>query len=155
MNGMASRTKASMLTGPVWKSLFFFAVPLLLGSIFQQLYNTVDSLVVGNFLGDSALAAVSSAANLINLLVDLFVGLFAGAGILVANTYGSGDRDKLSRAVQTTLSVGLAAGIFLTVIGNILGPAHSSPDEYTSRCDDKFARLFQSLFFRFACFYHV
>ena len=122
MDGTVSKIKVSMLTGSVWKSLIFFAVPLLLGSIFQQLYNTVDSLVVGNFLGDSALAAVSSSANLINLLVDLFIGLFTGAGILVANTYGSGDRDKLSRAVQTTLSVGLAAGILLTVTGNILAP---------------------------------
>lgn len=113
----------SMLTGSVWKSLVLFAAPLLMGSIFQQLYNTVDSLVVGNFLGDSALAAVSSAANLINLLVDLFMGLFTGAGILVANCYGAGEKDKLSRIIQTTLTIGFSVGILLTAVGNILTPA--------------------------------
>lgn len=122
MGNPDSNTKPSMLTDSVWKSLGFFAVPLLLGSIFQQLYNTADSLVVGNFLGDSALAAVSSAANLINLLVDMFIGLFTGAGILVANYYGSGRKDKLSHAVQTTITIGFAAGILLTVIGNVLTP---------------------------------
>lgn len=112
-----------MITGSVWKSLVFFAVPLLLGSIFQQLYNTVDSLVVGNFLGDSALAAVSSAASLINLLVDLFMGLFAGAGVLVANCYGGGERDRLSRVIQTTLAIGFSVGILLTAAGNVWTPA--------------------------------
>ena len=74
---------SSMLEGPVWQGLVRFAIPLLLGSIFQQLYNTVDSLIVGNYLGDAALASVTSSSSLIMLFVDLFVGLFAGAGILV------------------------------------------------------------------------
>ena len=70
----------SMLSGPIGKSLLSFALPLLLGTVFQPLYNMADSFVVGNVLGEAALAAVSSASSLINLLVDMFVGLFTGAG---------------------------------------------------------------------------
>lgn len=114
--------KSSMLTDSIWKSLVCFALPLLMGSIFQQLYNTVDSLVVGNFIGDSALAAVTSASSLIQLLVDLFIGLFTGAGILVANCYGSGRKDRLSNAIQTTISIGIFIGILLTILGNVLAP---------------------------------
>ena len=111
-----------MLEGPVWQGLVRFAIPLLLGSIFQQLYNTVDSLIVGNYLGDAALASVTSSSSLIMLFVDLFVGLFAGAGILVASTYGGKDRERLSRAIQTTLTLGVAVGILLTLAGTLLAP---------------------------------
>ena len=88
MNGEDSRGKASMLSGSVWKGLVSFAVPLLIGSIFQQLYNTVDSLVVVNLLGDSALAAVSSAANLINLLVDAFIPASNEPSAVLARAFG-------------------------------------------------------------------
>lgn len=112
----------SMTDGPIWSNLIYFAIPLLLGSLFQQFYNTADSLIVGNFLGDNALAAVSSSSNLIVLLVDLFNGLFTGAGILVANTYGSRDRERLSSAVHTTVAFGVIVGIVLTILGNLLAP---------------------------------
>lgn len=119
-----SRTarESSMISGVIWKSLVAFAIPLLLSSLFQQLYNVADSLIVGNFLGDGALAAVSSSGSLINLLVDFFNGLFTGAGILVANTYGSGDEKKLSAAVHTTVAFGLITGIFLTALGTLSAP---------------------------------
>ena len=112
----------SMLSGPIGKSLLSFALPLLLGSVFQQLYNMADSFVVGNVLGEAALAAVSSASSLINLLVDMFVGLFTGAGILAATCYGGGDGERLSRAIRTTLVIGLAVGVFLTALGTLLSP---------------------------------
>ena len=118
----APKASGSMITGPIGKSLFLFAVPLLLSSLFQQLYNTADSLIVGNFLGDSALAAVSSSRTLIFLMVDLFNGMFAGAGVLVANAFGSGDRARLSHAVHTTVAFGAAIGLALTVLGNVLAP---------------------------------
>lgn len=119
---LKSAPKTSMIEGPIWKGLILFAIPLLLGNLFQQLYNTVDSLVVGNFLGDNALAAVSSSGGLIQLLVGFFNGLFMGAGVLVANTYGSGNRERLSNAVHTTVTIGLMIGVLLTILGNILAP---------------------------------
>lgn len=112
----------SMLSGPIGKSLLSFALPLLLGTVFQPLYNMADSFVVGNVLGEAALAAVSSASSLINLLVDMFVGLFTGAGILAATCYGGGDGERLSRAIRTTLVIGLAVGVFLTALGTLLSP---------------------------------
>lgn len=120
---MEKRIATSMTTGPIIKNLIIFAGPLLLSSLLQQLYNTADSLIVGKFLGDHALAAVSSSSSLIYLLVDFFNGLFTGAGILVANLFGRGNQEKLSHAVHTTLALGIMIGLLLTVLGNLLAPA--------------------------------
>lgn len=79
-------------------------------------------MIVGKWLGDHALAAVSSSSSLIYLLVDLFNGLFTGAGILVANLFGRGDREKLSHAVHTTMALGLLTGVLLTILGTLLAP---------------------------------
>ena len=120
---MEKRIATSMTTGPIIKNLIIFAGPLLLSSLLQQFYNTADSLIVGKFLGDHALAAVSSSSSLIYLLVDFFNGLFTGAGILVANLFGRGNQEKLSHAVHTTLALGIMTGLLLTVLGNLLAPA--------------------------------
>ena len=77
-------SKNLMTEGTIWKKIMFFALPLFFGNLFQQLYNTADSLIVGNFLGSNALAAVSSSGNLIFLMVGFFNGIAIGAGVVIA-----------------------------------------------------------------------
>ena len=90
-----NRSQPSMLEGSIWKGLIFFALPILLGNLFQQLYNTADTLIVGNFIGKEALAAVSSSGNLIQLMIGLLQGTAMGAGILIAKHFGAKDREQL------------------------------------------------------------
>ena len=111
-----------MTEGPIWKKIVLFALPLFLGNLFQQLYNTADSLIVGNFLGSDALAAVSSSGSLIFLMVGFFNGIALGAGVVVARYYGARQIDKLQRAIHTDIAFGLVAGVALTVIGLVLAP---------------------------------
>ena len=111
-----------MLEGPIWKGLISFALPILLGNLFQNLYNTVDTLIVGNFIGKEALAAVSSSGNLIHLLVGLLQGTAMGAGILIAKNYGAEDEENLQLAVHTGLTFSLLGGLALSAIGMVLAP---------------------------------
>ena len=89
MRRMSVGCSTLMTEGPIARQLITFAVPLLLGNLFQQLYNTADSLIVGNFLGSEALAAVSSSSNLIHLLIGFFNGLAMGAGVVIGRHYGA------------------------------------------------------------------
>lgn len=111
-----------LLEGSIWKGIVLFAVPIFLGNLFQQLYNTVDSLIVGNFLGRDALAAVSSSGPLIFLLVGFFNGIAMGAGVIISRYYGAKDYESLRKTVHTDVAFGLVAGILLTVIGMLLTP---------------------------------
>ena len=120
MNRTASSTL--MTEGSIWKKIVTFAFPLFLGNLFQQLYNTADSLIVGNFLGSDALAAVSSSGSLIFLMVGFFNGIAMGAGVVVARYYGARQTDRLQRAIHTDVAFGIVAGILLTIIGLILAP---------------------------------
>ena len=113
----SSDSSTSFTEGPIFKQLILFAMPLFLGNLFQQLYNTVDSLIVGNFLGSEALAAVSSSGSLIFLLVGFVQGIAMGAGVVIARYYGAKDTERVQKAVHTMLAFGVAAGIVLTVIG--------------------------------------
>ena len=107
-----------IVEGVIWKQLLFYFFPILLGTFFQQLYNTVDAVVVGNYLGKEALAAVGGATGtIINLLVGFFVGLSSGATVVISQYFGSGDEDGVSRAVHTSIALSLAGGIFLTFVG--------------------------------------
>ena len=92
-----------MTLGSPWKRIMEFSVPMLLGNIAQQLYNTADSVIVGIYVGDNALAAVGSAAPILNLLLALFVGIATGAGIVVSQCFGAKDRDGLSRGIGNCL----------------------------------------------------
>lgn len=94
-----------------------FAVPICLSQLFQQLYNTTDSVIVGNYLGKSALAAVSSSGTLIFLLVSFFTGTAMGAGVAISKYFGAGDYDKMSQAIHTNVAFGLIAGVILSVFG--------------------------------------
>lgn len=111
-----------MTEGSIPKKIVSFAIPLFLGNLFQQLYNTADSLIVGNFLGSDALAAVSSSSPLIFLMVGFFNGLSLGAGVVIAHYYGAEKDSLVSRAVHTTVSVGLICGVLLTFIGLVFAP---------------------------------
>lgn len=109
--------------GNIKASLLRFALPLFLGNLFQQLYNTADSLIVGNFLGQTALAAVSSSSSLVFMMVSFFNGIAMGAGVVIARAVGSKDKDRIKKAVHTDIAFGLVAGLFMTIFCSILTPA--------------------------------
>ena len=111
-----------MTEGSIGKQLIGFAFPLLLGNLFQQLYNTVDAVIVGKFVGSEALAAVNSSTPLVNLLVSFFMGISVGAGVVISQYYGAKNDKKLHDAVHTTVALALASGIFMTFVGIVLSP---------------------------------
>ena len=115
--------KQTMMTeGAIWKKILFFSIPLILGNLFQQLYNTVDSIIVGNFIGSNALAAVGSGGSFINLLIGFCVGASAGAGVVISQAYGAQDKERLYKAVHTTIAIAITAGIVVTIAGIVLAP---------------------------------
>ena len=119
----AKPARSTLMTeGPIARQLIAFALPLMLGNLFQQLYNTADSLIVGNFLGSDALAAFSSSSNLIQLMVGFFNGVAGGAGVVIARYYGARDIPRLQRTLHTMMAFGLAAGCLLTAAGVTLTP---------------------------------
>ena len=117
-----THSQTRMTEGPIGAQMIRFAAPLFLGNLFQQLYNTADALIVGRFLGDNALAAVSSTGSLIFLLVSLFEGIAAGGGVIISRYYGARDNDKLHLAVHTSVAFNLVAGLLLTAAGTGLTP---------------------------------
>ena len=122
-----------MTSGSITKLLIMFAVPLVIGNLFQQLYNTVDSLVVGNFVGSHALAAVGSTTSIINMIVMFFTGTSVGAGVVISRYYGAHDDEKLHIAVETTMAVTFICGIIFTGLGIFVAPYMlkfmSTPDD--------------------------
>lgn len=112
----------AMTEGAIWKNLLFYAIPLILGNLFQQLYNTMDSIIVGNYIGSEALAAVGSSGSVINLLIGFCVGASAGAGVVIAQLFGAQDREGVRKAVHTTLAIAVVAGAFMTIAGVLLVP---------------------------------
>lgn len=117
--GKKTATK-DMTTGNIAFLLFWFAIPLIIGNLFQMMYNTVDSLVVGNFVGKEALAAVGSTTMIVNMLVFFFNGVSIGAGVVISRYYGAKRYDSLHTAVQTTICVTLICGVAFTIIGIFL-----------------------------------
>ncbi len=104
--------------GVIWKQLLLFFFPIVLGTFFQQLYNTADAIIVGKFVGKEALAAVGgSTGTLVNLLVGFFVGVASGASVIIAQLYGARRVEDVSRAVHTTIALAIASGTLLTVVG--------------------------------------
>ena len=123
----------SLTEGSIWKSMLLFALPVLLGNVFQQFYNAFDSWVVGRFLGDTALAAVSSSGSLIFMMVGFFNGVAMGAGVIIARYFGARDYENMRKAIHTDVAFGLTAGAFLTVVGVSFTPIilrwMGTPDE--------------------------
>lgn len=109
-----------MIHGPMFYKILFFALPLAASSILQQLFNSADVAVVGRFAGSAALAAVGGNSPVINLLINMFVGLSIGANVIIANFIGQGREDKVKEAVHTVMSVALISGVSLLVIGIII-----------------------------------
>lgn len=113
---------APMTEGSIGKRITLFAMPIFLGNLFQQMYNTADSLIVGNFLGSNALAAVSSSGSLIFMLIGFLSGMSIGAGVVIARYFGAGDHANMRLAIHTTVAFGLAASVVMTLIGVLLSP---------------------------------
>jgi len=106
--------------GPPWKRIVEFAIPMLIGNIAQQFYNTADSIIVGKYIGDNALAAVGSAGPILNLLLVLFVGISVGAGIMVSQYFGAKDKEKLSRTIGTCITLTAISSVIIMIIGPIV-----------------------------------
>ncbi len=111
-----------MTQGSIWRHMVKFAVPVLLGNLFQQFYNTFDSIVVGRFAGKEALAAVASSGNLIFMMNAFFIGLTMGAGVIISRWFGGKDDERLEAAIHTDVAFGCLCGILLTVVGVLFTP---------------------------------
>ena len=138
-----SQDQNLLTTGSVVKKMLLFAVPIFFSNLFQQLYNAVDSLIVGNFIGEEALAAVGSSGSLIMLMIGFINGVSMGAGVLIARFFGAQDDENIQRAVHTTVALGVVSGVVLTVVGVVLTP------------QILLDRLLPCIFPRFACGYSV
>lgn len=124
--------------GVIWKQLLFFFFPILLGTFFQQFYNTIDMVIVGRFVGTQALASVGgSAGQLVNLVVNFFTGLSAGAGVIISQFYGAKDSKNVNAGIQTAYAFALAGSLLFMVLGLILSPRllrlMNTPDELFSQ----------------------
>ena len=118
----SARVVKDMTHGDIYKLMAGFALPIFLSQVFQQLYNTADTFIVGKFLGTDALAAVSSSGTLIFLLVSFFSGTAMGAGVVISRYFGAGDNDRVSRAIHTNIAFGIVSGLLLTLVGVTMTP---------------------------------
>lgn len=109
-----------LLNGPIFKSLVIFAIPLLISNIFQQFYNTADTMIVGNYLGDVSLAAIGSCTSIYDLLVGFALGIGNGLSIVTARSFGSGNHDLLKKSVASSIVIGIVSSIVITIIGIII-----------------------------------
>ena len=122
MEQQAFSEKNDMTAGTEWKKLLLFALPIMVGQFLQQLYNTVDVLVVGNFVGKEALAAVGSTTVIVNTLVLFFNGVSIGAGVVIGQNYGAHDEKQLHLAIETTMAITFLCGVLFTFIGVSMVP---------------------------------
>ena len=117
-----SRHSMDMTQGSIVRQLISFAFPLLIGNLFQQLYNTVDTWVVGNFVGDNAFAAVGSMGPIVNMFIGFFLGFSAGAGALISQNFGAKNEDAIQKLVHTAMVMTFVMGLIFTVAGHLLTP---------------------------------
>ncbi len=119
---MGKETSNALTEGSIPKKIISFAIPLFFGNLFQQMYNMADSLIVGNFLGSEALAAVTSTGSLTFLLVGFFSGTAMGAGVIISRYFGAKDYESLRKAVHTDVAFGVIAGLLMTFLGVVFTP---------------------------------
>ena len=120
---MIQRTKAQNITeGVIWKQLLLFFFPILMGSFFQQMYNTVDTIIVGRAVGTQALAAVGSTSSLINLINGFFIGLSTGATVILSQYFGANDQQGVQRALHTGVGLAIVLGVLASALGVLAGP---------------------------------
>ena len=112
------KTSVNLLEGPILRAMIAFAIPIMIANIFQQLYNTVDIMIVGRFLGEESLAAVGATAAIFELVVGFALGIGNGMGIVIARHYGAGNYEKLKSAVAATFVIGGVLSIVIAVLGN-------------------------------------
>lgn len=129
---MSKTYELDMTSGPLMKKMILFTIPIMLSGVLQLLFNAADIIVVGKFAGDNAMAAVGSTASLVSLLTNLFIGISAGANVVVANFYGANDDESVSETVHTSVVISLVGGTILLLVGicfarSILG-LMGSPD---------------------------
>ena len=138
MSKQAAQSTTNQITeGVIWKQLLIFFFPILFGTFFQQLYNTADAIIVGNFVGKEALASVGgSASTIINLLVGFFVGLSSGATVIISQYYGADNRRRVSDSVHTAIALAIAGGVVIMLIGLVSArfalTAMGTPDDILS-----------------------
>ena len=108
--------------GVIWKQILRFFFPILLGSFFQQLYNTVDTIIVGRALGTEALASVGASSPILNLVYGFFIGISSGATVILSQAYGAGDRERVKKTLHTAMALALTLGVVITVAGILLAP---------------------------------
>ena len=129
-----------MTQGAPWKRILEFSIPMLIGNVAQQLYNTADSIIVGIYVGDNALAAVGSAMPILNLLLALFVGISTGAGIVVSQSFGARDRKGLTEAIGNCIALSAIASVIIMIIGPIISlpmlKMLGTPESIIYWCDD-------------------
>ena len=147
-------SKNEITSGIIWKQLLLFFFPILLGSFFQQLYNTIDAVIVGRFVGKNALAAVAGSSGMvINLLVNFFTGLTAGASVIVSQFFGSGDRKKVDDSIHTIYAFSIIGSVIMTLIGITAAPAllrlMNTPEELMSDSILYLRIYFAGIFFVF------
>ena len=114
--------KNLMTSGSIWKTILIFSIPLIIGNLLQQTYNTIDSMIVGNFVGSSALAAVGSSTALINLLISFAQGIAVGSGIIVAQSLGSNARKDVRASIHTSMALALVLGLVISIMGYVFAP---------------------------------
>ena len=111
-----------MVNGPLAKKMLLFAMPLMLSSMLQLMFNAADIIVVGHFAGSESLAAVGSTTSLINLITNLFVGLSIGANVVVANSYGAGRTEEIKETLHTAMTLALISGVIVLAVGVLFAP---------------------------------
>lgn len=121
---MNKRTDTNKITeGVIWKQLLIFFFPILVGTLFQQLYNTVDAIIVGRFVGKQALASVGGSASVLsNLVIGFFTGLSAGASVIISQFYGAKDKKNLHKGLHTAYAFSIVSSLILSILGWILTP---------------------------------
>lgn len=145
------RNTQDLTKGSIVKAIILFSVPLLIGNLFQQLYNAVDSYVVGNYVGKVALAAVGASTPIINMLIGFFMGISTGAGVVIAQFFGAGDLSKMKKAIHNSIALTLVIGVVLTVIGLVFNDpilkAIGVPSDVFSEASTYLSIYFWSLIF--------
>ena len=118
---METQSRQQITEGVIWKQLLIFFFPILMGTFFQQMYNTVDTIIVGRLVGTEALAAVGATGPLVSMVNGFFTGIGSGATVVLAQAYGAGDRKGVSDSIHTGVALSLVLGVMLTVIGICFG----------------------------------
>ena len=139
---LSKKRDVDMTQGGIVGHIIRFSIPLLIGNLFQQLYNTIDTWVVGNYVSNEAFSAVGSVAPIVNMLIGAFTGLASGAGVVISQYYGAGRKDKVQESVHTAVTMTLILTVFFTAIGILFAPyAVSITNLHENAADDAITYL--------------